>query len=142
MKIRVSGTSETPARIKLKSGNFEFTIDEPEQMGGTNLGPSPVQTLLFALAGCLNVTGNFVAKEMNIPLLEMKIQIDGELNPCKFMGISDSERAGFMLIDVLIEPKFATSVSREIINAWIAETERRCPVTDNIKQATHINIKV
>jgi uncharacterized OsmC-like protein len=142
MKVRVNGHSESPTRINLKSGEFEYIIDEPKQMGGTNQGASPVQTLLFALAGCLHVTGNFVASQMNMPIDELKIQIDGSLNPCKFMGISDKDRAGFLAIDVILEPKFKNKVSQQQINDWLRETERRCPVTDNIKEATKINIKI
>ncbi len=140
MKIRVTGESETPTRINLKSGNFSMIIDEPEQMGGTNNGPSPGQALLFALAGCLHITGNFVAKQMEIPLKSLNIFIDGSMNPSKFMGMNTDERAGFKSIDVNLKPIFENDVDDEKIKEWIAETERRCPVTDNIQAATHINI--
>ncbi len=81
MRVKVEGESESSTRINLKSGNKQMIIDEPSHMGGTDMGPTPVQALLFALAGCLNVTGNFVAKEMGLPLEKMKIIIEGSLNP-------------------------------------------------------------
>ena len=142
MRVKVEGESESSTRINLRSGSKQMIIDEPFQMGGTDMGPTPVQALLFALAGCLNVTGNFVAKEMGLPLEKMKITIEGSLNPCKFMGMSDEERAGFISIDVIIKPSFSMNVEKEKIKEWINETERRCPVTDNIQTSTHINIKV
>ena len=142
MKIKVRGESETSTRINLKSGNKQMIIDEPGQMGGTDMGPTPVQVLLFALAGCLNVTGNFVAREMELPLEKMNIEIEGSLNPCKFMGISEKDRSGFISIDITIKPIFSMEIDKEKIQKWIKETERRCPVTDNIQYSTHINIKI
>jgi len=96
----------------------------------------------MALAGCLSVTGHYIARERGLPLQKMKIAIDGDMNPCLFMGCSDEERAGFQKIKVLITPKFSEPVDEETVNAWIAETERRCPVTDNIKTGTAIEVKM
>ena len=51
MKARVEAKSENPTRTVIKAGKFQMIIDEPENMGGTNQGPSPVEFLLAALAG-------------------------------------------------------------------------------------------
>ncbi len=50
VKVHVTGESENPTKLNLRSGRFKMVIDEPENMGGTNEGPSPVQVLLMALA--------------------------------------------------------------------------------------------
>ncbi len=141
VKVHVSGESVSASKINLRSGKFKMIIDEPENMGGTNEGPSPVQTLLMALAGCLNVTGHHVAKERNLPLAKMKISIDGNMNPCNFIGCSFDERAGFQEIIVKIQPTFTTPVEEATIKEWIQETEARCPVTDNIKEGTKIIVE-
>ncbi len=138
VKVHVSGESESATKINLRSGKFKMIIDEPENMGGTNEGPSPVQALLMALAGCLNVTGHYVAKERKLPLTKMKITIDGNMNACNFMGCSLEERAGFQTITVKINPTFTEPVDDAVIKDWITETEARCPVTDNIKDGTTI----
>ncbi len=70
----------------------------------------------------------------------MKILIDGDMNPCTFMGCSYDERAGFQEIKVQVKPVFESPVADHIIQEWLEETEARCPVTDNIKTATHIHI--
>ncbi|MCD6090265.1 MAG: OsmC family protein [Bacteroidales bacterium] len=70
----------------------------------------------------------------------MNITIDGEMNACTFMGCSDDERAGFQSIIVKVKPIFSKENSKENIKEWLAETERRCPVTDNIKEGTQIEI--
>lgn len=140
VKVHVSGESESATKMNLRAGKFKMIIDEPENMGGTNEGPSPVQMLLTALAGCLNVTGHHVAKEKGLELLKMKVSIDGDMNPCTFMGCSFDERAGFQSIIVKIKPTFKHDVDDAVIKEWLIETEERCPVTDNIKDGTKIMI--
>ena len=139
--MRVHGESASATRLNLTSGKFKLVIDEPESMGGTDAGPTPVQVLLMALAGCLNVTGHFVAQQQGIKLQGMKIVLEGNLNPAAFMGMSDAERAGFQGIHVTITADAPDATDAEL-QAWIAETERRCPVTDNIRAATDIAIQV
>jgi len=45
-----------------------MTIDEPDNLGGTDAGANPVEYLLAALSGYLNVVGHLVAREMGINL--------------------------------------------------------------------------
>jgi len=136
-KVTVHGESESPMRMKIKSGKFEMIIDEPENMGGTNLGPSPIQVLLMSLAGCINITGHQVARQRGMKLNGMKIKIDGNMNPCTFIGCSYEERAGFQTINLKVDADFENATPEEV-DSWLKETESRCPVTDNIRESTKI----
>ena len=138
MKIRIHGKSESATKLNISAGKFKMVIDEPEQMGGSNEGPSPVQVLLMALAGCLNVTAHEVAKQKNLGLKSLSIDINGNLDACTFMGCNDKNRAGFQNIEVKMNAKFDETLTQETIDLWLSETERRCPVTDNIKSSTNI----
>jgi uncharacterized OsmC-like protein len=139
VNVTVHAQSESATRMKLKAGKFEMIIDEPTYMGGSDLGPSPIQVLLMSLAGCINVTGYEVAKQQGMKLNGMKIKIEGTMNPCTFIGCSYEERAGFQNINLKVTPNF-DNATEEDINNWLKETESRCPVTDNIKDSTKINI--
>lgn len=141
VKVIVRGKSASPTRMDLTSGKFKMIIDEPESLGGTDAGPSPVQVLLMAVAGCLNVTGHEVAKQRGLTLHGMKLRIEGELNPCTFIGCSFEERAGFKQIQVTVEADMEDA-SQEAMEAWLEETERRCPVTDNVRAATDISVVI
>ncbi len=141
MKVLVTGESENPTKINLQSGKFNMIIDEPKMMGGTDEGPSPIQVLLMSLAGCLNVTGHEIARQKGLKLNGMKIKIEGVMNPCTFIGCSFEERAGFQNIVVNVDADMP-DVSDEEKAAWLEETERRCPVTDNIKADTTINVSL
>ncbi len=141
MKVSITGESQNPTKITLKSGKFSMIIDEPKEMGGTDEGPSPIQVLLMSLAGCLNVTGHEIARQKGLALHGMKIGIEGVMNPCTFLGCSFEERAGFQNINVKIEPDF-TDATQQQIDEWLKETEERCPVTDNIKAGTSLSVSV
>jgi len=139
VKILIRGESESPTRMSLASGKFQMVIDEPPSLGGTDAGPSPVQVLLMSLAGCLNVTGHEVAKERGLTLHGMKIRIEGVMNPCAFIGCSFEERAGFQKIQVTVDADMPGASSEEMAS-WLEDTEKRCPVTDNIKADTSVAV--
>lgn len=137
MKVIVHGKSESATKMNLTSGKFSMVIDEPPSLGGTDVGPSPIQVLLMSLAGCLNVTGHEVAKQKGLKLNGMEVRIEGVMNPCAFLGCSFEERAGFQKIQVTVEADMPGATQEEI-DAWLKETEDRCPVTDNIRANTAI----
>ena len=139
MKVIIRGKSDNATKMSLTSGKFSMVIDEPTSMGGTDYGPSPVQVLLMSLAGCLNVTGHEVAKQKGLKLNGMEIKIEGVMNPCAFIGCSFEERAGFQQIKVTVEADMPGATQAEI-DAWLEETENRCPVTDNVRADTTISV--
>jgi len=139
MKVIVRGKSENATKMSLTSGKFSMVIDEPPSLGGTDDGPSPIQVLLMSLAGCLNVTGHEIAKQKGLKLNGMEIKIEGVMNPCAFIGCSFEERAGFQQIQVTVEADMP-GASQEEIDAWLEETENRCPVTDNVRADTTISV--
>ena len=141
VRVIVRGQSASATRLNLSSGKFKLVIDEPENMGGTDEGPSPVQVLLMSLAGCLNVTGHEVARQRGLPLNGMKIRIEGVMNPCTFIGCSMEERAGFQTINVSVTATMP-GVSDAERASWLEETESRCPVTDNIRADTSLTVQL
>jgi len=137
--IKAESKNDTKSVITTEDG-FEMVIDEPEKLGGGNEGPNPVEYVLGALAGCLNVVGHLVAKEMGFVLDEMKIEISGKLDPAKFMGKAETVRAGYQEINVKIDVE--SEADKDTLAEWLAVVEERCPVSDNIGNETPIEIKI
>jgi len=75
LKFRIKAKSENPTKTIVKTRGFEMIIDEPADLGGTNAGANPVEYVLAAYAGCLNVMGHIVANEMKIELAGMELEI-------------------------------------------------------------------
>lgn len=137
--IKARTKSETKIVAKTEAG-FEVIIDEPKEQGGTNDGPNPVEYVLSALAGCLNIVGHLVAKEMDFKLKDLEIEINGQLDPSKFLGHSDQGRAGYQQIEVELKPE--ADADQETLAKWLTAVEERCPVSDNLSNQTPVEIKI
>lgn len=140
LKFRVRAISENPTKTIVKARGFELVIDEPAELGGTNEGANPVEFELAAFSGCINVMGHLIAKEMKMDLKGMKIDIAGNLNPAKLFGTSMEERAGYKNIDVKI--KAESSADSETLEIWKQQICERCPVSDNLKNTTPIDVVI
>ncbi|SMB87141.1 Uncharacterized OsmC-related protein [Desulfonispora thiosulfatigenes DSM 11270] len=142
LKFAVKAHSENPTKTVVEARNFKIIVDEPNNLGGTDSGPTPVEFLLAALAGCLNVVGHVVAKEMKFELKGMELEIEGNLDPAKFMGKSNKERAGYKELRVSINPDVDVDVDQETLDKWLAAVEARCPVSDNLGNITPVKISL
>lgn len=136
----VKGESNSPAQFIAKTRQFKLIIDEPEGLGGTDEGANPVEYILVGLAGCLNVVGHIVAKELGFTIDKLKIEVVGNINPDRLFGVSDNERAGFKKIDLKLIPE--TDAPVEILVKWLKIVQKRCPVKDNLMNITPIGISI
>jgi len=51
----------------VSAGSFEWTFDEPEDLGGSGRAPSPVDMLVGALSACLSASIGFQARKRDVP---------------------------------------------------------------------------
>jgi uncharacterized OsmC-like protein len=138
LNFSLSGQNENPTKFVAKTRQFTLTIDEPEGLGGTDHAANPVEFLLAAYAGCLNVMGHIVAKELDFKLHSLKIELDGDLNPSKVFGQPSTDRAGYKEIRVNIIPE--ADADQETLDKWLEAIESRCPVNDNLINPTPVKI--
>ena len=133
----ISGKSVTPTRFEGKVRQFSIAVDEPENFGGKDSAPTPVEYILAGYAGCLNVVVNLIAKEMNIAIQHLEINITGNINPEKLFGVSDKERAGFRSLNIHLDIK--SDASKELLQKLLNQVKERCPVNDNLTNMTPVN---
>ena len=138
LTFRVKARSENPTKTIVKARRFEMIIDEPEDLGGTNAGANPVEFVLAALSGCLNVMCHLIAKEMNFTLRSVEMTLSGNLNPAKLFGQDTTDRAGYKEIKVEIKPD--ADADEATLTEWLKKVESRCPVSDNLTNATPVHI--
>lgn len=136
IRFRVKAYSENSTKTIVKARGFELTVDEPEDLGGTNQGANPVEFVLAGYAGCLNVMSHVCAQELGIELKGVKIDIVGSLNPDRLFGKSFEERAGYKEIKATIKPD--CEADEETMKKWLAAVVDRCPVGDNLKNVTDV----
>lgn len=136
----INGSSINSTLYQGKSRQFNFLVDEPHELGGKDLAANPVEYLLAGYAGCLNVVINLVAKDLGIKIYDMKININGNIDASKFLGLSEEVRAGFQSLDVDID--FVTNATQESVNFLLKNVKQRCPINDNLSNKTPIHYHI
>lgn len=75
--------------------NFTLTIDEPEELGGTNCGPNPQEVLLSALNSCLVATFVSLCSMQGIALEKVEVTSIGDLNLRGFFQLDPAVPQGY-----------------------------------------------
>ena len=140
LTFSVQGESASAAKFVAKTRQFKLVVDEPEDLGGTDENANPVEYILAGLAGCINVVGHLVAKELGITITKLNIEVTGNINANKLFGLPGDERAGFKQIDLKLVPE--TDASIETLAEWLRIVQERCPVKDNLTNSTPVHVSV
>ena len=69
--FKATAESTGGLKVKCSSRNFEFILDEPKEMGGSNEGMNPVEAMLSALGGCQCIVARSFAKMHKINLKDI-----------------------------------------------------------------------
>ena len=133
-----SGTSENTTKFVGESRQFQITIDEPPALGGKDEAANPVEYTLASLAGCLNVVAHLIAKELEIEIQSLKINVEGDLDPAKLLSGDATRRAGFT--DIRVKLDVESNAEPELLRQWLQVVRDRCPVTDNLANPTNVEI--
>jgi uncharacterized OsmC-like protein len=137
LNFSISGQSINATQYAGKARQFNIHVDEPEALAGQDSAPNPVEYILAGYAGCLNVVIHLVAKELNLEITNLEINVEGDINPARFLGLSDDDRAGFRSLSVDI--KLESDAPGEIVDKLISQVKQRCPVNDNLVNPTPVN---
>lgn len=140
LTFSINGRNENATRFVATARHFQMIVDEPEELGGTDQAANPVEILLAAFAGCLNVMGHIVAKEIGIDLRSLEINIEGDLDPAKLNGKPTVNRPGYQEIRVLLTPD--TDATPAQLEIWAETVQARCPVNDNLLNPTPVHLEV
>ena len=127
-------------KIESRVRGHLVVTDQPRPAGGTDAGPTPLEYLLCALAGCIGSIGRIVAHQKKIVLRGMEITVSGSLDTDVLLGRSTQSRAGFGAITVRV--RIDADLTDEQKRAFLKEVDERCPVSDNLRQVTSVAAEV
>lgn len=138
--VEVEAQRENPTKSTVTVRDFELVVDEPDELGGTDEGPNPLEYQLAAQAGCLNVTASQVAKQMDVAIENLDIAIEGEFDLEAFQHGEPDDRTGIRNIAVTLSVE--ADADEDALREWGERVEQRCPVSDTIRRETEIDLSV
>lgn len=117
--------------------DFEkLTIDEPNEVGGGNAGPNPIELGLVALGTCQKIMYAAYAAVMGIPLDEVKIDVRGDLDFRGLFGMDESIPSGYTKIEYKTTIK--SPADEETIRKLVEVVESHCPILDSFTRPVEV----
>ncbi len=135
-EVKWQGGFKSEARIR------EFgpaKSDEPDQLGGTNTGPNPVEQVLGALGNCLAVGYAANATVAGITINDLTIDVEGDLDLHTFLGLKDGN-AGFG--NIAVKVKLDSDASPEALQALHDKVTGTSPVGHTLSRAVPVDIQL
>lgn len=126
-------------QLKCTARGFEFIIDEPENVGGTNEAMNPLEALLCSLGACKMMVVRFFYQAKQIKLKSMRVEILGEIDSDRLKGKPDV-KVGFSKI--ITNYYIDADNTDEEIRDLVAFIERTCPVKDTIVNAPEMELHI
>jgi putative redox protein len=122
------GTQKYLCSITWRNGTL--LMDEPENMGGQNIGPDPFSTFLASLAGCtLSTLRMYIdRKGWDIPEIYISLNLSQENN-------------GELVTTITRDISFSKEVTAEIKERLLLIAEK-CPVSKILKNPIQIDTKI
>jgi len=90
----------TATEVAITAGAHEFTIDEPDALGGTDKGANPIEHLLAALASCTVISYQVWADKLDLTLDGVDVELKGDIDLAGFFGAEQGVRPGFQGIEL------------------------------------------
>jgi uncharacterized OsmC-like protein len=136
--VRVDAKSLEGFEIETTARQFKATIDQPVAGGGKDAGPNPLEYLFMSLAGCIVTIGKIIAKQENLPVRDIHVVVEGDLDADVLMGKSNNgTRAGFH--GVTVTTTIDADMTQEEKEKFLERIDARCPISDNLHQMTPIS---
>lgn len=130
---------ETGMRVESEVRGFKVVADEPKNLGGTDTGMSPVETLLCALGACQCMTARFFARSLKVELEEFRVDVEGDIDIMGFLRGDSGIRPGFQGIRLTVHVK--SKAPQEKITELLTIVESRCPVGETILNGTPVVVQ-
>ena len=101
-------------------------IDEPERAGGSDTGPTPVELLLAALGGCMEINWIFLCSLSKLDVTSVEIEVSGKWDRRYALGGSKAPKA--KLSEVVLDIKIYTTEPEAKFNRILEKSIDMCPV--------------
>ncbi|VXC26238.1 Uncharacterized OsmC-related protein (fragment) [Pseudomonas sp. 8AS] len=80
------GHMQAGMSIEVQCGDYRVVMDQPVHAGGQGPGPTPLDIVLAAVAGCFGTLGRYIAHQQKINLRGMRFEIEADYDPDGLLG--------------------------------------------------------
>ena len=135
-KFQVTGRSAKGLHSKVNVRGFSVHVDEAEGIGGNDEAPNPVEYALAALAACQATTYRLYADALGIPVRDVSVTLEGEVDLRGLFSAAPGVRPGFQGIKGTVV--FDSSASDEELEQLKRIVDAHCPVLDLFTNRTPV----
>jgi putative redox protein len=129
---RIHGDCPTHSRTDISVRDVKAVIDEPKEREGTNMGPTPTETMVAALIACTNIISHKCAKKHGVEFKAMTIDAESTLDRRGTQLLKEIE-VPFPKIRLVID--VTTDASEAEIEKVKADLHRFCPISKVIRNS-------
>lgn len=129
---RLRAACPTHSRTEVSVRDVRTVIDEPKERDGTNMGPTPTETLVAALVACTNVIGNKCAHKHGVDIIAMSIDAETQFDRRGTQLLEEIE-VPFPAIRLVIN--VTTNASSESMEKVKTDLHRFCPIAKVIRNS-------
>jgi putative redox protein len=122
-------------RTELHTRGHTVIADEPVNLGGTDMGPTPYELLLGALSGCMAMTLRMYANRKGWPLEQVRVHLRTSRSHEQDCERCETEKVGIHRIDRRIELTGELSPEQRQRLLMLAD---RCPVKQTLGRGIQI----
>lgn len=131
---KLKGNAKLLENVRLVTDNgrgHSVVCDLSEAAGGTNVGPTPLELALMALAGCGVIIYADVCKNSKIDPGNINIAVEAEKTP-----------NSPTLSGVIMKVNIASKARKALVEAAWRRTEAGCPVLFVYKESVPVKVEV
>ena len=129
---RIHGDCPTHSRTEISTRDVKTVVDEPKERDGTNMAPTPTETLVAALIACTNVIGQKCARKHGVNFSAMSIDAEALLDRRGTQMLEEIE-IPFPKVRLIIN--VVTDASEAELEKVKADLHRFCPVAKVFRNA-------
>jgi len=122
------------------ASSVEFDSDHPAVLCGEDNGPTPVEHLLHALAGCITAGIGNIAAARGVELTEVTSTVEGDMDLRGILGLSDDVRNGYENIRISFDIK--GDAPEEKLRQIVEQSRARSAVFDVLTNGVSVDVRV
>jgi len=117
-------------QIKVTARGHSLIVDQPEDAGGKDSGPTPLELQLGALGSCLSTLGFAFAGEFGVELNGIGVDVEGDLDPDGYMGTAEVPY-GFQ--EIRFKIRIDSPSAKDKIDALVEHMKKICPIRNTLQ---------